>query len=353
MKSVGSKLSRRSFLVGTAGVVSAATLIRVSRAAGRSNSVTMTSFGGSYQDAHVKAVIEPFTKETGIKVDFVPALQLDKVKAMQLTGNVDVDVFLNTDVSAASGSKQGFWEKLDPALFDLKDLEIPPATDHVTFEVAGNCITWDPKKFGDGKHPKNCAEFFDLQRFPGRRALRGTVLLGTLEIALLADGVAPKDIYPLDLDRAFKSLSRIKSHLIWSATPPQDISLVQGGEVDFGFAGNNRILATNRPGGGTPLAISFEQTINLGDALAILKGAPNKENAIRLLVYYMRPEVQARLFDLLGTIPVSKKASTMLSPEIRKWQPDLNSPNNVMVNRTYWAENFESVNLRFQEWKMS
>ncbi|MGY3488000.1 putative spermidine/putrescine transport system substrate-binding protein [Bradyrhizobium sp. USDA 4011] len=351
MKSNGSEVSRRSFLVGAAGVISAPTVLAATGA--KSKSITMANGGGSYQDAQVKAVIEPFTKETGINVEFVPILQLDKVKAMQLTGNIDVDIFLNTDVNTASGSKQGFWEKLDPALFDLNDLEISPATDYVTFEVAGNCITWDPKKFGDGKHPKNCAEFFDLQNFPGRRAMRGTVVMGALEIALLADGVAPKDVYPLDLDRAFRSLSRIRSHLVWSATPPQDISLVQSGEIDFGFAGNNRILATNRPGGGTPLAISFEQNINLGDALAILKGAPNKENAMKLLAYYMRPEVQARLFELLGTCPVSKKASTMLSPEIRKWQPDLNNPNNVMVNSTYWAENFESVNRRFQEWRMS
>ncbi|WP_426441289.1 ABC transporter substrate-binding protein [Bradyrhizobium genosp. P] len=351
MKNDTWKVSRRSFLAGTASLISAPMVLAASGE--KSKPITMANGGGSYQDAQVKAVIEPFTKETGIKVEFVPILELDKVKAMQLTGNVDVDVFLNTVVNTTSGSKLGFWEKLDPALFDLKDLEVPPATDYVTFELAGNCVTWDPKKFGDGRHPKNCAEFFDLQKFPGRRALRGNVLVGTLEIALLADGVAPKDIYPLDLDRAFKSLSRIKSHLVWSATTPQDISLVQSGEVDFGFASNNRVLATTRPGGGTPLAISFEQNIIVADALAILKGAPNKENAMKLLAYYMRPEVQARLFDLLGTIPVSKKASTMLSPEIRKWQPDLNSPNHVMQNNTYWAENFESINRRFQEWRMS
>ncbi|WP_426441284.1 hypothetical protein [Bradyrhizobium genosp. P] len=63
-------------------------------------------------------------------------MDLDKVKAMELTGNVEVDIFLNTEVGAASGSKLGFWEKLDPALFDLKDLATQPASDYVTFEIA-------------------------------------------------------------------------------------------------------------------------------------------------------------------------------------------------------------------------
>ncbi|MGY3488008.1 putative spermidine/putrescine transport system substrate-binding protein [Bradyrhizobium sp. USDA 4011] len=345
------RVSRRSFLAGAAGVISAPMLIQDSRAAAKSDTVTMTNSGGATQDAHIKAVYDPFTKETGIKVKIVPLIQLDKVKAMQLTGNVDVDIVVNTDVSIASGSKLGFWEKLDPALFDLKDLKVQPAGDYLTFEVWGLGITWNPMKFGDGKHPIKLAEYFDVNRFPGRRALRATVTTGTLEIALLADGVAPKDIYPLDLDRAFKSLSRVRSHLLWSATTPQDTSLVQTGEVDFGVAANNRVLATTRPGGGTPLAFSSAQNITGNNSLAILKGAPNKENAMKLLSYYMRPEVQARLFEILGTIPVSKKAATMLSPEIREWQPDLNNPNNVTMSSTYWSENYEMVNRRFQEWK--
>lgn len=271
---------------------------------------------------------------------------------MQLTGNIAVDIFLSTDVTIASGSRRGYWEKLDGTLF-LKDLELQPATDFATFEIACRGITWDPKKFGEGEHPKTFAEFFDAKKFPGRRAIRATVLAGTLEVALLADGLEPKQIYPLDLDRAFKSLDRIRSNLVWSATVPQDISLVQVGEADYSIANTNRVLATTQSGGGLPLACSFEQNLTLGDALAILKSAPNKENASKLIAYYMRPEVQARLFELLGTAPVSKKAATMLSPDIRKWQSDLTNPKNMMLNRAYWAENFAIVNRRFHEWRMS
>lgn len=72
MKGVGSKVSRRSLLVGTAGVISAPMVISASRAIAKSNSLTMTSAGGSYQGAHTRAVLDPFTEETGIKVEIVP-----------------------------------------------------------------------------------------------------------------------------------------------------------------------------------------------------------------------------------------------------------------------------------------
>ncbi|MCC8969162.1 ABC transporter substrate-binding protein [Bradyrhizobium brasilense] len=344
--------SRRYFLVGTAGIIAAPIVLKASRAAAKSDSITMVNYGGSYQDATVKAILDPFTKETGIKVEVVPYSGLDKVKAMQLTGNVEIDIYMSTGAEAAGGSKRGFWDKLDPSLFDLKDLKIQPATDYATTEIYSRGIAWDPKKFGPGKHPTTFAEFFDLQKFPGRRTVRARGQ-DTLEMALLADGVAPKDIYPLDLNRAFKALDRIKSQIVWAATTPQDTSLLQVGEADFSIANVNRVKSTTEPGGGVPLAYSFEQNLNGGQTLQVLKGARNKENAMKLIAYCLRPEVQANFFNLVGTTPVSKKASAMLSPEVSKWQPDLDNPKSVYINNTYWAENYEAVTRRFQEWRLT
>ncbi|QQO35538.1 ABC transporter substrate-binding protein [Bradyrhizobium diazoefficiens] len=349
MKNSISTASRRSFLAGVAGIIAAPIVLRASRAEANSDSVTIVSYGGSYQEAHIKTISNPFTQETGIKVEYLPSPGLDKIKAMQLTGNVQIDIWTSDGPSTASGSKQGFWEKLDLSMFDLKDLTIQPAGDYVANEVFPGGVVWDPKKYGPGKHPASFAEFFNLAKFPGRRAMRPNPNL-TLEIALLADGVAPKDIYPLDLDRAFKSLDRIKSNTVWPAGLPQSISYVQTGEVDFAINYSNRVKGTTEMGGGVPLAFSFEQNLIGVDAVAIVKGAPRKKNAMRLIAYMLKPEVQARFYDLVGLVPVSKKAATMLSPEARKWQPDFNNPNNVIVSNEYWADNLESVGLRFKEW---
>ncbi|SDD35514.1 putative spermidine/putrescine transport system substrate-binding protein [Bradyrhizobium brasilense] len=344
------EISRRTLLAGSATLVAAPMVFGSRRAAANSDSVTMCNYGGSYQEATVKAVYDPFTKETGIKVNITPFPGLDKVKAMQVTGNVDIDIWLG-DRDTAAGSKGGFWEKLDPALFDVQDMVIKPESDYVTFEAYVQGVAWDPAKHGQGKHPTNFAEFFDVKKFPGRRMLRK--LPSVLELALLGEGVAPKDIYPLDLNRAFTVLDRIKSNTVWAQTNPQTISLLQTGEADFGMSYAGRVKPTTEPGAGVPLAFSFEQNIINGDCLAILKGAPNKENAIKLIAYYLRPEVQARLYNLIAVMPVSKKAAAMLSPEMRKWQPDPNNPNNLFVDNNYWADNYNAISRRFQEWLMT
>ena len=54
------------------------------------------------------------------------------------------------------------------------------------------------------------ADLFDTAKIPGKRTFYKWSAPGVLEIALLADGVAPDKLYPLDLDRAFKKLDTIK-----------------------------------------------------------------------------------------------------------------------------------------------
>ncbi|WP_128971603.1 ABC transporter substrate-binding protein [Bradyrhizobium tropiciagri] len=350
MNRLVSKISRRSFLVGAMGVLAAPMVSR--RAAAGSGTVTMVGWGGAYQEAVQRAVVAPFTKETGISVNVAPGPVLAKVKAMLLTGNIEWDLYTDTGAVLASGSKQGFWEKLDSSILEMKDLAVPPTSDYAINEISAVGITWDPKRCGSGRHPVNFAEFFDLKKFAGRHAMR-PFPDGTLEIALLADGVAPKDMYPLDVDRAFKALDRIKPSVVWPATTPQSVSLVQAGEVDFGMTYVARAKTTNGPGGGVPLAFSFEQNVFATSGYAVVKGAPNKENAMTLIAYMLRPEVQARLEDQAGNTPTSKQATSMLSTEARNWQPDLSNPNSVMINSQYWADNMEGAARRFKEWIMA
>ncbi|MGL3104585.1 ABC transporter substrate-binding protein [Bradyrhizobium sp. BR 1432] len=352
MKKKVASVSRRSFLGGAAALAAPA-LIRPSRVLSKSNTVTFTSYGGSYQEILIKNVFTPFTEETGIKVNLVPAPTLAKIKAQRLTGNVEWDIFLDAGATVAFGSKEGFWEELDPSLFDVEDLVAPPKKDSVTYDFYPGGTAWDPAKFDAGKYPANFADFFDVKRFPGRRAFSNRPN-NVLEVALLADGVASKDMYPLDLDRAFKALDRIKpSVAAWVESTPQTISLVQTGEADFSYTFSNRVKATTEPGGGKPLAFSFEQNLIYPSDLAVLKGAPNKENALQLIAYFLRPEVQARLENQAANIPVSKKARNLLSTEARKWQPNLHDPKNLTSNSAYWADNYDAVSRRFKEWLLS
>lgn len=338
-------ISRRQFLA-TAGVATVAApfvLRQPSRAA--SNSLVFVTWGGSYRTGLEEGIIKPFTAETGINVTVIDTPDLAKVKAQITTGNVEWDVFDAIGGPAFSGSAEGFWEPLSASLFDASDLSVPVEADMVPLYTAPGVVAYNSDRSAEGQYPTNFTEYFDLEKFPGRRTLRNRPF-EALEMALLADGVAPAELYPLDVDRAFKKLETIKPNIVkWVEATQETISLLQTGETDFTYTYPTRVKNA-----GPPMACSLEQTLSQVEYLTVLKGAPNKENAFKFLSFALRPEVQAATMEQIVNRPVSKKAFEMLSPEARKWLPTAEA--DVMIDSKWWAGNLESVNRRFKEWVM-
>jgi putative spermidine/putrescine transport system substrate-binding protein len=347
--------SRRRLLTtiggGAALSIAAPFVLRHGRSLAQTKDLVFVTWGGTYRAAVEKGLIEPFSAETGIKVTVIDTPDLAKVKAQVTTGNVEWDVFDAPGALGTGGSKEGYWEPLPASLFDASDLSIPATKDLVPFYTFAGGIAYDPKRFAEGKYPKNFAEYFDAKTFPGRRTFRNRPS-ETLEAALLADGVPPSKLYPLDVDRAFKALDRIKPHVAkWVDSTPQTITLLQTNEVDFSYSYASRVKTTGATGAG--MAFSFAQTLNGLEYLAVLKNSPNKANALKFVSYALQPKAQAAVMELLGNTPVSKKALTMLSPETRKWLPNMESENNLVMNEQWWSDNFEKLSRRFKEWVLT
>lgn len=346
-------IDRRSFMK-TSGVATAALLSApyISTSSAATNELVVVTWGGTYKEGVEKGLIEPFVKETGIKVTVVDTPDMARVKAQVETGNVQWDVFDAPGSMGASGAFHGYWEELSPDLFDAEDIMLPVQQYLVPFYTFAGGIAYDEKRFPEGKHPKTMADYFNPEAFPGRRTLR-TRAMETLELALLGDGVAPDQLYPLDVDRAFAALDRIKPSITnWVEATPQTVTLLQTGEVDFSYTYANRIQATNRDQG-TDLSFSFDQTLNGTEYLAVLKNAPNKENAFKFLSFALRPEFQASCMEAKGGAPVSRKAYPLLSKEALEWLPDVESKNNAYINDAWWAEHLEPLERRFKEWLLS
>lgn len=349
------RISRRHLLAlasATAVGAMVAPYTRASEPARKSNELVLVTWGGNYRQGMEDGLVKPFMKETGINVTILDTPDIAKVKAQAMTGNVQWDVFDAPGSMGASGANHGYWEALPPGLFDESDLLLPSQKYLVPFFTFAGGIAYDEARTPDGKHPKTFADYFNPEAFPGRRTLR-TRAMETLEIALLGDGVAPKDLYPLDVDRAFAVLERIKPHISkWIEATPQSVTLLQTGEADFSFTYANRIQASNRDQG-VKLGFSFEQNLNGVEYLAVLKNAPNKENAFKFLSFAMRPEYQASCMEAKGGAPISRKAYSLLKPESLQWLPKLDAPNNAYINDAWWAKNLEALERRFKEWLLA
>lgn len=346
-------ISRRH-LLALAGATAAGALVApyVKAAAAPSKELVLVTWGGNYRQGMEDGLVKPFMKETGINVTILDTPDIAKVKAQAMTGNVQWDVFDAPGSMGAAGAANGYWEDLPQGLFDESDLLLPVQKQLVPFFTFAGGVAYDPARTPDGKHPNTFKDFFDPVAFPGRRTLRPRAM-EILEIALLGDGVAPADLYPLDVDRAFKVLERIKPHVSkWVEATPQTVTLLQTGEADFSFTYANRIQASNRDQG-VKLGFSFEQNLNGVEYLAVLKNAPNKENAFKFLQFAMRPEYQASCMEAKGGAPISRKAYPLLKPESLQWLPKLDAPNNAYINDGWWAKNLEPLERRFKEWLLA
>lgn len=341
---------------GEARTISRRTLVAAAAAApfilpGRASAaqrISLISWGGGYRKAWEEAFVRPFTKETGIDVVIADTPDLAKVKAQITSGNVEWDVFDSPGAMALAGSKEGYWEPLDKNIVDMSDVFVEYGPDYIPYYSYAGGVAWDPKRFAKGKYPRNFAELFDVAKFPGRRGLR-TRISETLDIALLSDGVAPEKLYPLDIERGFKVLDRIKPNVRkWIAETPQTISLLQSNEIDFSFTYSGRVKAAQAEG--ASIEFSFDETINALNYVTVLKGSKNREAAMRLAAFTLRPDRAAAFADLLGYAPTVKKALPLVSAEARKWMPDMSNPKNVVMSDKWWQENYTSLQKRFSEW---
>lgn len=349
VSSQASRVGRRTIVkAGAAAVAASAFSWRTSRAA---QSITVTCWGGDYEKNVREVFAVPFTAETGIDVNIVNNADLTKLKVQVRNKNVSWDVYDSIGPHILSASKDDLWEPIDTSIVSTKDLIVPGGKDYVgTFLFAAG-IAYDPKRFPEGKYPKNFKEFWDVKAFPGRRALRPRVS-EMLEIALVADGVPPNQLYPLDVERAFRALDRIKPAVRkWTETTPETISLVINNEVDFSYSFITRVIPSQKAG--NSIDMPLEQTVNAVEYLAVPKFSKNRDAAMKYIAFVLRPDRQAEFSNRMFFSPNNRLAQTRVAAATQKYLPDMENPKNIIINDAWWADNFESLQKRFTAWMLT
>src|SRR3954452_13084146 len=213
--------------------------------------ITFVSQGGAYQKAQTIAILDPSAKKLGITInaDSIPDAW-PAIKSQVASGKPTWDVVDVPTGYCLRGGEQGLLEKLDFSKLP-NGAAMPEAyrsAYSVAYEFYSSVLAYSQKKFSAEAAPNSWADFWDVKKFPGRRALRNHPI-ATLEAALMADGVAPDKLYPLDVDRAFKKLEEIKPNItVWWTSGAQSAQLLNDGEVDMEMAWNGRVSAVAKEG---------------------------------------------------------------------------------------------------------
>lgn len=326
--------ARRSISLDTAASIArqiGLALVLTSTAAAQSGEIVVATTGGAYDRALKEVWFEPFTKTTGIKVSTVTATdaeQRTRAQAMATAGRVTWDIINNVDIIAESAQNHSFTRDLTDfcrqfnTRKDLVEKSCNPAGVRISFNAT--MLAFNAQRFKGGE-PVTWADFWDTARFPGPRALPSfNDPWRVFAAALIADGVQPDKLFPLDIDRALKKLDAIKPQIqLWWRTGDQSQQGFRNAEYVMGMIWGTRASALKAEG--QPVGTSYDGAFLLADTMQILRDGPNSTGAETLLKFYLdHPEVQAKLAERLNVTPPSLDAIAEMSETARANIP--NSP---------------------------
>ena len=326
--------------------------------------INFVSWGGAYTASQVKACIEPYQAATGQEFNVIDYNGgLAEVKTQVEADNIQWDVIDQTPQDAIRGCDEGLYVELDHSMWKPAP-DGTPATEDFVEGALGECfvgnISWatvpayDRSKI-DGDPPATMADFWDVEKYPGRRGLRKVPRVN-LEWALMADGVANEDIYSVlgtedGQNRAFAKLNEIKDHVVWweaGAQPPQ---MLADGEVVMTTAYNGRLFNAMYKEG-KPFEIMWGPQVFDIDTYVVVKGSPNLEATLKFLQFCTSAEALADTTNYISYGPLRKSSSAFVNPDILPHLPT--APENFKTALTYdsdfWADHVDDLTERFNSW---
>ncbi|KAA3447267.1 ABC transporter substrate-binding protein [Mesorhizobium sp. SARCC-RB16n] len=302
--------------------------------------ITFASWGGTIQDAMRKAFWEPISQKLGVsfKEDTGASLGIAGIRAQVQSGAVLWDLVDLAVPDCAAGAAEGLFEPLDYAVINTDGIDPRFANKYWIAGPwsTGSYMAWRKGLFA-GDPPRTYADFWNVKKYPGRRALYDAPQ-ETLEVAQLADGVAIDKLYPIDMDKALAKLREIKSYItIWYTGGQQQIDLVRKGEVDLLYGWSPRLDILYKEG---LIDRSLDQAFLAPQCLVVPKGAKNKALAMKFIAAMLTPEVQKTIPNFTTAVPINQKvfSENMLAPERVKDMPTMpDAAGFALKNAQYWS----------------
>ena len=316
---------------------------------------------GALANAVHDVVLVPFLDQTGIPLASHPWDGEAATLPGLFTGERPADLLLLRGDMLLRACHDGNLAKIDWDALGGKQRFLPQAVQDcgMGVTVVTTVLAWDRDKY---QGTPNWADFWDIAKIPGKRGLhRGPRT--TLEIALLADGVAAADIYktlrtPEGVDRAFRKLDQLRPYIVWWKSGAEAVRILAAGDV----------LLTSAPNGDAALAARAQKR-NLGlqwaNSLASVmswaerSGSTEQDQALKFLKFAADPAVQARLEARIPYGGLSRgandhlppeRADDHLPPELAELSSGAHLAASIPIDETFWRDNAGPLTQRFEAW---
>jgi putative spermidine/putrescine transport system substrate-binding protein len=320
--------------------------------------LNIAAWGGDIEVAQATAYFDPFEDATGVDVQ-VQTADLERLVAQIDSEEVSWDVMTLPAEDALALARSGYLEAIDFTIVDKTAL-VPEVV--LQYSVgAAFFSTVIVHRADDPNPPANWTDFWTV---PPRdsdddeiapqdlRALRRSPV-GTLEFALLADGVAMDKLYPLDIERAFANLDRIRDNVIsWYEDGKQPIELLLAEQVGIASAWNVRAWQL---GVTTEIGTQWQGGMLSADMWVVPRGAPNRDIAMDFINFATRAIPSANFARLVPYGPVNRESAQFLDEDRLSEIPTspANLPRQFIQNWAWWADNGVAITERFEDWLLT
>ena len=340
------------------------------------DSMTISSWGGAYQAMQVNAYAQPYVDATGVNLvwDESSAEAVAKLRAQSEAGNVTWDL---VDVLATDGIRlcddglamevpydewlapapDGTAASEDLGEYVVSDCHIPTNLYSTTFGYRTDVADWN------GKVPEDICAIFDLETFPGKRALEKRPI-NNLEWALICSDVPADQVYETleteeGVEKALAKLDTIKDETVWWSAGAETPQLLADGEVVIGSTYNGRLFSVIEEQD-QPVAMLWDYQVFDIDGFVVPADLP--EDRLNRVKHFLRFATDTqRLADQAKFISYGpSRASSQplvsthvdLGIEMGPHMPTApeNAETGFLFNYEWWADNRDELDARFQSW---
>ncbi|MDX1572150.1 MAG: extracellular solute-binding protein [Xanthomonadales bacterium] len=327
----------------------------------------VVSWGGSYTRSQMLAYVIPYRQHIGEWVHMETYNGgLDEIRNQVETANIVWDVVDFELADLVRGCREGLLEKIDHSTLPPGADGTPAAEDFIpgAFTECGvgqtvwaTVVAFDRERFADNP-PTQLADFFDPARFPGKRGLRQDPRV-ILEWALMADGVAPAQVYDTletaeGQERAFDMLDRIRTRITWWETGSDPVALLDAGEVAMTSVWNGRLY---RPvvEQGKGYQIVWDGQVWDIDSWGIPKGTYNREKAMDFIRFSTATGPLAEQAKYISYGPARKSSIALIDAEVKAMLPTApeNMASALQSDAAWWATHYDDLLAKFEQWLAS
>jgi putative spermidine/putrescine transport system substrate-binding protein len=316
--------------------------------------LTVVSWGGDYGKAQKKHMIDPFMAKTGTKVLFDDYKGgTAEIKAQVDSKNVKWDVVDIEYIDLEKACSENMLERIGSSFLPKGENGMAANKDFYPAALASECavgnIYWATifaynNDYIGANKPNTISDFFDLKKFPGKRAMRKRAQIN-LEWALIADGVAKKDVYDVleteaGQKRAFKKLDTIKKNVIWFDSWSQAPQLLNDGSAIMAQSANGRMSGFE--------IVWDAQAFDL-DGWAIVKGSKNVKLAKKFIAFATSTKALSGMQDV-NYGPTRASSGTYIPKDKLSELPSAHLDEGFKVDGGFWSDYSTELNEKYNSW---